>query len=100
MYVQRISLNNANVRYSNANDESREYDIEANFQIQEGVPGSVDSGTVVADGVQIAIFNKFDGRFNPTFYFEGIEEQYKVLVAINEFIASVEENIKTSTFNI
>lgn len=100
MEVQKILLNNANVRYSNANDQSRVYDVEANFQIQDNTSESVDDGSVVRDGVQLATFSKWNVTLNPSFQTEDVEEQCKVLVVINEFIASVVKNVKTSTINI
>lgn len=100
MEVQKISLNNANIRYNNANDSARVYDIEANFQTHGGEVDSVDSGLVTSNDVQLATFSKWDVNLNPSFQTVDVEEQCKVLVAINEFIASVTENVKTSTINI
>ena len=100
MEVQSIALNSANVRYNNANDEKRVYDIEANVNIQGQNVYGFESGFIKKEDVQIATFSMWGETFNPSF--QGLEpnEMCSVLMAINDFIASVKQNVETSPIQI
>lgn len=100
MEVQSIALNSANVRYNNANDEKRVYDIESNVNIQGLNVNGFESGFIKKENVQVATFSMWGTNLNPSF--QGLEptEMCAVLMAINEFIASVKANVETSSINI
>lgn len=107
MEVQSIALNSANVRYNNANDGKRVYDIESNVNIQgqnvniqgQNVNG-FESGVIKKDNVQVATFSMWGTNLNPSF--QGLEptEMCAVLMAINEFISSVKQDVENSVINI
>lgn len=100
MEVQSIALNSANVRYNNANDEKRVYDIEANVNIHSLNVNGFESGFVKKDNIQVATFTMWGENLNPSF--QGLEpnERCSVLMAINDFIASVNQNVETSPIQI
>lgn len=100
MAVQSIALNSANVRYNNANDEKRVYDIEANVNIQGQNVNGFESGVIKKDNIQVATFSMWGTNLNPSF--QGLEpaEMCEVLMAINEFITSVRQDIETNPINI
>lgn len=96
MNVQSIALNSANVRYNNANDEKRVYDIESDVNIKAQNVNGFESGVVKKDDIQVATFSMWGTRFDPSFQNLEVTEMCAVLMAINEFIASVEENVATN----
>lgn len=100
MEVQSIALNSANVRYNNANDEKRVYDIEANVNIQGQNVNGFESGVIKKENVQVATFSMWGTNLNPSF--QGLEptEMCAVLMAINEFISSVKQDVENSVINI
>lgn len=101
MNVQSVALNSANVRYNNANDETRIYNIEANVNISEGVATSGDSGEVTKNDIRIASFNYWDNNhLNITFYGVSAEEQCVINGLINDFISAVNSAVSVSTINI
>lgn len=100
MEVQSIALNSANVRYNNANDESRVFDIEANVNIQSGDVNGFESGIVKEDGVQVATFTTWFNNFNPSFQDMDASKMCEVLMAINDFVASVKNNVSTKAIEL
>lgn len=100
MEVQSIALNSANVRYNNANDEKRVYDIEANVNIQGQNVYGFESGVIKKENVQVATFSMWGEDLNPSFKGLSGTERCAVLMAINDFIASVEQNVETSPIQI
>ena len=100
MNIQRVSLNSANVRYDNANEESRVYDIEANANINGKTVSGFDGGVVMKDGVQMATFSKWGTNLNPNFHNLEATEMCEVLMAINDFIESVTENVSNKTIEL
>lgn len=100
MEVQNVSLNSANVRYNNANDETKVYDISANVSIQNGTAISFDGGVVKKDDVQLASFNMWGDTLNPSFQGLEISESCNVLTIIGEFIESVKAHVSTNSINI
>lgn len=100
MEVQSIALNSANVRYNNANDEARVFDIESNVNIQSQNANSFDGGMVKRDEVLVATFNMWGTNLNPSFQNLEASEMCDVLMAINDFIAAVKENILTTTIDV
>ena len=100
MEVQSIALNSANVRYNNANDEKRVYDIEANVNIQGQNVYGFESGVIKKEDVQIATFSMWGENLNPSFQGLSATEMCAVLMAINEFIDSVKQNVETSPIQI
>ena len=100
MEVQSIALNSANVRYNNANDEKRVYDIEANVNIQGQNVNGFESGVIKKDNVQVATFSMWGEDLNPSFKGLSGTERCAVLMAINDFIESVEVKVSTTDFNV
>lgn len=100
MEVQSIALNSANVRYNNANDEARVFDIEANVNIQGGNVNGFEGGIVKENGLQVATFTMWGTNLNPSFQGMEASKMCEVLMAINEFIASVKENVLTNEIDV
>lgn len=100
MEVQSIALNSANVRYNNANDEKRVYDIESNVNIQGQNVNGFESGVIKKDNIQVATFSMWGEDLNPSFKGLSGTERCAVLMAINDFIESVEVKVSTTDFNV
>lgn len=100
MEVQSIALNSANVRYNNANDESRVFDIEANVNIQRQNVNGFESGVIKKEDVQIATFSMWGENLSPSFQGLSATEMCAVLMDINDFIESVKANVAASPINI
>ena len=100
MEVQSIALNSANVRYNNANDEKRVYDIESNVNIQGQNVNGFESGVIKKDNIQVATFSMWGENLNPSFQGLSATEMCAVLMAINDFIESVKANVAASPINI
>lgn len=98
--VQSVTLNSANVRYNNAVDESRTFDIESNVNIQNGNANSFDGGVVKQNDVVLATFSMWGTNLNPSFQNLEASEMCEVLMAINDFIAAVKENVLTATIDL
>ena len=100
MEVQSIALNSANVRYNNANDEKRVYDIESNVNIQGQNVNGFESGVIKKENVQVATFSMWGENLNPSFQGLSATEMCAVLMAINDFIESVKVKVSTTDFNV
>lgn len=100
MEVQGIELNSANVRYNNANDEARVYDIESNVSIQGQNVNGFDGGIVKKGETVVASFNAWGGNVNPSFQNLEVSVMCDVLVAINDYIASVKETVATKVIEL
>lgn len=100
MNVQSVTLNSANVRYNNGNEESRVYDIESNVNIQGQSVNGFDGGVVKKDGVQMATFTAWGNNLNPSFQNMEATEMCNVLMAINEFMAAVKSSVSTKTIEL
>lgn len=100
MEVQSIELNSANVRYNNANDEKRVYDIESNVNIQRQNVNGFESGVIKKDNIQVATFSMWGENLNPSFQGLSATEMCAVLMAINDFIESVKANVAAYPINI
>lgn len=90
--VQSIALNSANVRYNNAIDTEKIYDIETNVNIQGTNVISFDGGVVKKSTIIVASFSMYgDHRLNINFQnVDDTTEMCSILNAINEFINNVE----------
>lgn len=90
--VQSIALNSANVRYNNAIDAEKIYDIETNVNIQGTNVISFDGGAVKKSTIIVASFSMYgDHRLNINFQnVDDTTEMCSILNAINEFINNVE----------
>lgn len=90
--VQSIALNSANVRYNNAIDAEKIYDIETNVNIQGTNVISFDGGVVKKSTIIVASFSMYgDHRLNINFQnVDDTTEMCSILNAINEFINNVE----------
>lgn len=94
MEKKDLKLENANVRVSNANQENKEYNIEANFNTSNHVLTSIDNGTVRKDGNMVAQFYKrYDGSEVTTYTFYGNpsrEEKVNIMGLVEDFEAAAE----------
>ena len=99
--VQSVALNSANVRYNNAVDAEKVYDIETNVNIQGTNVTSFDGGVVKKSTVIVASFSMYgDNRLNINFQnIEDSAEMCSILNAINEFIKNVEQDVMTNEIN-
>lgn len=86
----------ATVKYSNRDDESRAYDIEADVNISSGRVNSIVSGSVrrfTEDGAMqqnIADFQRYDMlNLNANFYGISDEEKMEILSAVLGFMSEV-----------
>lgn len=100
MKVQGVNLNSANVRYNNANEETRVYDIEANASIQGQEVGGVDGGIVKKNGIVVANFSAWGNSVNPNFQGLDVNEMCAVLVAINDFVLSVKKAVSEKVIEL
>ena len=100
MKVQGVLINSANIRYNNASDDSRVYDIEANVATQGNVVSTIDGGTVKKNGITVATFSAWSSKVNPTFQGLDTTEKCAVMVAIDEFIADVKDSVLTKTIEV
>lgn len=100
MNVQSVALNSANVRYNNANEESRLYNIESNVAIQDKTVNNFENGIVKRNDVVLATFTMWGTNLNPSFQGLNASEMCEVLMAINDFIESVKANVETTPINI
>ena len=100
MKVQGVSINSANVRYNNASDDSRVYDIEANVRIVDSTRvQSVDGGFVKKDGKAVCTFSTYsEGQMNTNLQnVSDVMEMCAILQAINTFVLGVIEEVKKGT---
>lgn len=100
--VQSIALNSANIRYNNAVNESKVYDIEANVSIQSNTVTSFDSGEVKSGESLIATFSRFGEGNEQYFYHKSFTsaEKYEIMLAIDEFITDVTSVVSTNTLSL
>ena len=96
-----LKLENANVRVSNANQEDKVYNIEANFNTSNHSLTSIDNGTVRKDGNMIAQFYKrYDGSEVTTYTFYGNpsrEEKVDIMGLVEDFELAAETVVLTET---
>lgn len=95
------TLNSANIVADNSADEARVYNIKGNVNYQSGNAASVDSGSVIKDGVEYATFNHWsDTNQQVTWSNCPKEEKDDVQIAIDAFIATVREEIQGTTVTL
>lgn len=99
--VNAVKLNSANVKYDNAVDAERVYDIESNVETREGSVLSFDGGVVRKDEVVKATFTKY-GNNQESLTFQDVEREEKcaIIEAVDAFFASVEESVVESPINV
>lgn len=101
MDVNVVKLNSANIKVSNLADESSDYVIECNVNLNDGKIISFDGGSVVKDGEVKATFSKH-GNHQDGITFRGVvfEEKCTIMRAIEVFFADAEISIAKTTFSI
>lgn len=80
----------ATVRVNNEDDANRVYDISAEVMVGENKEvHSISTGAVLKENTQVATFAQFIDDMSVSY--QGVEEgeQVDILLAINDFIASV-----------
>lgn len=96
--VQSVALNSANVRYNNAVDTEKVFDIEVNVSIRGNVVGSFDGGVVKKDSMVIASFSMY-GENNLSISFQNVTdpmEMCSILNAVSEFIENVKADVQAA----
>lgn len=94
-------LNSANVSVDNSADTERVYDIKCNANLNNNVLNSIDSGSVMKDGIQVATFSEWPNIFTPSF--QNVTDDDKmcnVLKAITTFIKDVKTKIETNPIEV
>lgn len=87
----------ATVRVNNSVDESKVYDIEADAEINNGIVGNINSGTVKKDGSQVDTFNSYGNENLSINHNVGDkQEQCNITAAVNTFIADTKAKIATA----
>ena len=100
--VQSIALNSANVRYDNAIDVEKTFDLETNVNIQGNEAVSFDGGIVKKDSIIIASFSMY-GNSNLSINFQNITdstEMCSVLNEINAFIENIKADVESAEINL
>lgn len=99
--IDFIKLNSANVSCNNGVDTEREYEIAANINLQEGKLSSVENGVVNKGDVQVAVFRKSGRNFSPSFIgVSEMSEMCTILTAINNFVADIENELRTNPIQV
>lgn len=100
MKVQGVSINSANVRYNNASDDSRVYEIEANVATQGNAVSGIDGGVVKKNGITVATFSAWGSKVNSTFQGLSKSEACEVSNTIYDFIGSVKESVSVQVIDL
>lgn len=92
------TLNSANIEVNNMADEARVYDIKANVNLQGGNVGSVDSGRVYENDVEVATFHHWNDNNQQVIWMNTpSEKKCDVQAAIDAFVAAVKEEVISQT---
>ena len=87
----------ATIRVNNSVDESKVYDIEADAEINNGIVGNINSGTVKKDGSQVATFNSYGNENLSINHNVGEkQEQCEITAAVNTFITDTKAKVAAS----
>lgn len=100
--VQSVALNSANIRYNNAVNESRVYNIAANVNVHSNNVTSFDSGELHNGEELVCSFYQWDDRTTNYTYHKSFTsaEKYEIMLAIDEFVADVTEVVSTNTLSL
>lgn len=95
-------LNSANVSVDNSADTERVYDIKCNANLNNNLLNSIESGSVMKDGIQVATFSKWSNIFTPSFQnvTDDDDEMCNILKAITTFIKDVKNKIETNPIEV
>ena len=96
--IDFTKLNSANVSCDNSVDTERVYDIKANVNLQGGNVGSVDSGRVYENDVEVATFHHWNDNNQQVIWMNTpSEKKCEVQAAIDAFVAAVKEEVESRT---
>lgn len=99
--VDFTKLNSANVSVDNSVDTERVYDIKCNANLNNNVLNSIDSGSVMKDGIQVATFSMWSNNLTPSFQnITDATEMCNILMAITTFIGDVKNEIETNPIQV
>lgn len=100
--VDFTKLNSANVSVDNSVDTERVYDIKCNANLNNNVLNSIDSGSVMKDGIQVATFSMWSNNLTPSFQnvTDDDDEMCNILKAITTFIKDVKNKIETNPIEV
>lgn len=96
--VQSVALNSANVRYDNAIDIEKIFDLETNVNIHGNEAVSFDGGIVKKDSTMIASFSMY-GNSNLSINFQNATDPTEMCSILNEVNAFI-ENIKADVASV
>lgn len=101
MNVQSVSLNSANVRYNNANEESRVYDIESNVNIQGQNVTGFEGGVVKKEELVLATFNQWNNQ-NQNIGWQNVttDEKCEIQKHIDAFVEAVKTSVSIKTIEL
>lgn len=95
-----IKLNSVNVRLGNQEDESREYDIEVNVNVQNDTIISLDGGQVKKDDVVKATFHAHRDTQNMSWSNVTTDEKMSIQKAVDDFIATMTIEVPVISVNV
>lgn len=95
-----IKLNSVNVRLGNQEDESREYDIEVDVNVQNDTITSLDGGQVKKDDVVKATFHSYRDTQNVSWNNVTTEEKMSIQKAIDVFISTIAIEVPVISVNV
>ena len=99
--VDFTKLNSANVAVENSVDTERVYDIKCNANLNNNVLNSIDSGSVMKEGIQVATFSMWSNNLTPSFQnITDATEMCNILMAITTFIGDVKNEIETNPIQV
>ena len=99
--VDFTKLNSANVSVENSVDSERVYDIKCNANLNNNVLNSIDGGSVMKDGIQVATFTMWSNNLTPSFQnVTDAIEMCNILMAITSFISNVKNEIETNPIEV
>ena len=99
--VDFTKLNSANVSVDNSVYTERVYDIKCNVNLNNNVLNSIDSGSVMKEGIQVATFSMWSNNLTPSFQnITDATEMCNILMAITTFIGDVKNEIETNPIQV
>lgn len=99
--VDFTKLNSANVSVDNSVDSERVYDIKCNANFNNNVLNSIDGGSVMKDGIQVATFSMWSNNLTPSFQnVTDAVEMCNILMAITAFIGNIKNEIEANPIEV
>lgn len=99
--MEKLKVESASVRISNANESDRAYSISANAQVENGAIKRIDGGQVrdTESDSYLAHFDcNSDSRLN--IVFQTTDGRAKILTAVEDFVANCNADEDITSINI